>query len=44
MNVLGLMNENTAVAMKYAIDKKYNSSMAHNVVFFDMGATSVKTR
>jgi hypoxia up-regulated 1 len=26
MKVLGLMNENTAVAMKYAIDKKYDGS------------------
>ena len=43
MNVLGLMNENSAVAMKYAIDKKYDASKEHNVVFYDMGSTSVKT-
>lgn len=43
MNVLGLMNENSAVAMKYAIDKKYDATKEHNVVFYDMGSTSVKT-
>eukprot|EP01047_Picozoa_sp_COSAG01_P060146 COSAG01_NODE_7330_length_3248_cov_14.447444_1_plen_1001_part_10 len=42
MNVLGLMNENSAVAMKYAIDKKYDASKEHNVIFYDMGSTSVK--
>ena len=44
MKVLGLMNENSAVAMKYAIDKKYDASKPHNVVFYDMGSTSVKAR
>ena len=43
MNVLGLLNENSAVAMKYAIDKKYDDTKEHNVVFYDMGSTSVKT-
>ena len=43
MNVLGLMNENSAVAMKYAIDKNYDATKEHNVVFYDMGSTSVKT-
>ena len=43
MNVLALMNENSAVAMKYAIDKKYDATREHNVVFYDMGSTSVKT-
>eukprot|EP01047_Picozoa_sp_COSAG01_P049220 COSAG01_NODE_4859_length_4677_cov_7.521407_2_plen_1059_part_01 len=42
MKVLGLMNENSAVAMKYAIDKKYDASKEHNVIFYDMGSTSVK--
>jgi hypothetical protein len=26
--------------MKYAIDKKYDATKEHNVVFYDMGAVS----
>jgi molecular chaperone DnaK (HSP70) len=32
-----------AVAMKYAIDRKFENTKEHNVIFYDMGATSLKT-
>eukprot|EP01052_Picozoa_sp_SAG31_P051530 SAG31_NODE_12277_length_953_cov_1.049180_1_plen_115_part_10 len=37
LKVLSLMNENTAVAMKYAIDRKFENTKEHNVIFYDMG-------
>ena len=43
LKVLSLMNENTAVAMKYAIDRKFENTKEHNVIFYDMGASSLKT-
>ena len=43
LKVLSLMNENTAVAMKYAIDRKFENTKEHNVIFYDMGSSSVKT-
>ena len=43
LKVLSLMNENTAVAMKYAIDRKFENTKEHNVIFYDMGSTSTKT-
>ena len=29
--------------MKYAIDRKFENTKEHNVIFYDMGSTSVKT-
>lgn len=43
LKVLSLMNENTAVAMKYAIDRKFENTKEHNVIFYDMGSTSTKS-
>jgi hypoxia up-regulated 1 len=43
LKVLSLMNENTAVAMKYAIDRKFENTKEHNVIFYDMGSSSVKS-
>jgi len=43
LKILALMNENTAVAMKYAIDRKFGNTKEHNVIFYDMGSTSLKT-
>ena len=43
LKVLSLMNENTAVAMKYAIDRKFEKTKEHNVIFYDMGSASVKS-
>lgn len=29
--------------MKYAIDRKFENTKEHNVIFYDMGSTSVKS-
>eukprot|EP00463_Aulacantha_scolymantha_P003068 TRINITY_DN3856_c0_g1_i1.p1 TRINITY_DN3856_c0_g1~~TRINITY_DN3856_c0_g1_i1.p1 ORF type:complete len:126 (+),score=20.61 TRINITY_DN3856_c0_g1_i1:23-379(+) len=41
LNVLSLVNENTAAAIQYGIDRKYNVSDApYTVIFYNMGASA----
>lgn len=39
LNVISLINENTAAAVQYSIDRQYNVSETHTACFFNMGAT-----
>merc|ERR1719319_1492245 len=42
MNVLALVNENTAAALEFAIDLDYNTTKVENFVLYNMGTTSTK--
>lgn len=43
INVLSLINENTAAAIQYGIDRKYEAnSTTHRALFYNMGSTSTK--
>jgi len=45
MNVLSLIHENTAAAIQYGVDRKYDSSSinrSHTVLFYNMGSTSTQ--
>ena len=42
LNVLSLLNENTAAAIQYGIDRKYNASETHTILLYNMGSTSTK--
>jgi len=43
LNVLSLLNENTAAAIQYGIDRKYNLTDApHTILLYNMGSTSTK--
>lgn len=42
LNVLSLLNENTAAAIQYGIDRKYNVSETHTILLYNMGSTSTK--
>jgi hypoxia up-regulated 1 len=43
LNVLSLINENSAAAIQYGIDRKYdNETQPHTVVLYNMGSTSTK--
>eukprot|EP01083_Nonionella_stella_P010441 29755_1 len=42
LNVLGLINENTAAALQYALNRDYQENKTEIVVFYNMGSTSTK--
>lgn len=42
LNVLSLINENTAAAVQYGIDRKYNVNETHTAIFYNMGTSSTK--
>jgi len=42
LNILSLLNENTAAALTYGIEREYNVSKAHNYILFNMGSSSTK--
>jgi len=44
LNVLALTNENTAAAIQYGIERKYegNGNDTHTALFYNMGSTSTK--
>eukprot|EP00455_Lapot_gusevi_P038029 TRINITY_DN4264_c0_g2_i1.p1 TRINITY_DN4264_c0_g2~~TRINITY_DN4264_c0_g2_i1.p1 ORF type:complete len:890 (-),score=423.85 TRINITY_DN4264_c0_g2_i1:69-2738(-) len=42
LNVLGLINENTAAALQYSINYDFDANKTANVVFYNMGASSTK--
>eukprot|EP00484_Ammonia_sp_Unknown_P025922 CAMPEP_0197040824 /NCGR_PEP_ID=MMETSP1384-20130603/17465_1 /TAXON_ID=29189 /ORGANISM="Ammonia sp." /LENGTH=944 /DNA_ID=CAMNT_0042471649 /DNA_START=73 /DNA_END=2903 /DNA_ORIENTATION=+ len=42
LNVLGLINENTAAALQYALSREYQENKTEVVVFYNMGASSTK--
>jgi len=42
LNVLSLLNENTAAALNYGIEREYNVTKAHNYILFNMGSSSTK--
>merc|ERR1712228_336982 len=42
LNVLGLINENTAAALQYALNREYAENKTEIVIFYNFGATSLK--
>merc|ERR1719494_391812 len=42
LNILSLLNENTAAALTYGIEREYNVTKAHNYILFNMGSSSTK--
>eukprot|EP01084_Bolivina_argentea_P026884 49987_1 len=42
LNVLGLINENTAAALQYALKRDYQENKTEIVIFYNMGATATK--
>lgn len=42
LNVMSLLNENTAAAIQYGIDRKFVANETHTVLFYNMGSTSTK--
>jgi len=42
LNILSLLNENTAAALSYGIEREYNVTKAHNYILFNMGSSSTK--
>jgi len=42
LNVLTLINENTAAAIQYGIDRDYSPDSTHRVIIYNMGAASTK--
>lgn len=42
LNVLGLIHENTAAALQYALNRDYQDNKTDIVIFYNMGATSTK--
>jgi len=42
LNILSLLNENTAAALTYGIEREYNETKAHNYILFNMGSSSTK--
>lgn len=42
LNVLSLINENTAAAIQYGIDRKYNVNETHTIMLYNMGSSSTK--
>jgi len=42
LNILSLLNENTAAALNYGIEREYNVTKAHNYILFNMGSSSTK--
>lgn len=40
LNVLSLINEDSAAAVQFGISRQYNASEVHTVGFFNMGASS----
>jgi hypoxia up-regulated 1 len=42
VNVLSLLNDNTAVALNWGIERQFDSENYTNVVFYDMGATKTE--
>merc|ERR1719499_876137 len=42
LNVLTLINENTAVALNYGIEKNYELGKSETLIFYNMGTTSTK--
>lgn len=42
LNVLSLVNENTAAAIQYGIDRKYVANETHTIMIYNMGSTSTK--
>jgi hypoxia up-regulated 1 len=42
LNVLSLLNENTAAAIQYGIDRKYAANETHTIMLYNMGSTSTK--
>jgi len=42
LNVLSLLNENTAAAIQYGIDRKYSVNETHTIMLYNMGSTSTK--
>jgi molecular chaperone DnaK (HSP70) len=39
LNVLGLINENTAAALQYAINYEFNANKTTHAIFYNMGAS-----
>lgn len=42
LNVLSLINENSAALIQYGIDRKYSVNETHRVIIYNMGSSSTK--